>query len=49
MTMNLDNRAVHHRAFQVWLVRYCRKDLGEDVRLHPVAVTLEHRVPLAEG
>src|ERR1700709_192819 len=49
MAMNLDDRAVHHRAFQVRLVRHRRKDPGKDVRLHPLAVALEHRVPLAEG
>jgi hypothetical protein len=47
--MNLDDGGVGHGVFHVWLVRAGLEKPDENPSLDPVAVALEHGVPVAEG
>jgi hypothetical protein len=48
MAVNLDDRGIGHGVLHVRLVRACLEQPLENVGVDPVAVALEHRVPLAE-
>ena len=48
MTVDFDDRGVDHGIFHVRLCRHRIEQPFENIRLHPVAVALEHRVPASE-
>ncbi|MBY0318679.1 MAG: hypothetical protein K2X72_08155 [Reyranella sp.] len=46
--MDLDDGGIDHGAFHVRLVRAGLEKPDENIGFDPVAIALEHRVPLAE-
>ena len=48
MAMDFDDGRVDHGVFHVWLVRAGFKKPDENIGFDPVAVSLEHSVPVAE-
>ena len=46
--MNFDDCRVDHGELHVWVIRYGIEDPSENAGLHPIAIALEHRIPVAE-
>lgn len=48
MAVNFDDCRIDHGELHVWIIRYGVKDPSENASLHPIAIALEHRIPVAE-
>jgi hypothetical protein len=48
VAVNLDNSSVDHRMLHVGIAGYGVKNSFENIEIHPVAETLEDRVPVPE-
>ena len=46
--MNFDDCRVDHGELHVWIIRYGVKNPSENAGLYPIAIALEHRIPVAE-
>jgi hypothetical protein len=48
VAVNFDDCRVDHRELHVWLIRYGIEYPSENASLHPIAIALEHRIPVAK-
>src|SRR6185312_3003977 len=48
VAVNFDNCRIDHGELHVWIIRYSIENPLENARLHPIAIALEHRIPVAE-
>jgi hypothetical protein len=48
VTVNFDDCRIDHTELHIWIVRYDIENLSENAGLHPIAIALEHRIPVTE-
>jgi len=48
VAVNFDDCRVDHGELHVWIIRYGVKNPSENAGLYPIAIALEHRIPVAE-
>jgi hypothetical protein len=48
VAVNFDDCRIDHGELHVWIIGYGVKNLSENAGLHPIAIALEHGIPVAE-
>jgi len=48
VAVHFDDCRIDHGELHVWIIRYGVKNPSEKPGLYPIAIALEHRIPVAE-